>query len=129
MVMNIGWLKGGNRKLVEHDIRTVRTAIDEDTVLKVIIETALLSHGEKCDAARLVTQAGGDFVKTSTGFLPGGGATVEDVKLLKSVVGSQGKIKAAAGIRDAKTAIQMIEAGVDRIGTSSAVAIVREMTD
>ncbi|MFQ5988620.1 MAG: deoxyribose-phosphate aldolase [Candidatus Methylomirabilales bacterium] len=127
MVMNIGWFKEGNRKLTEQDIRTVRAAVGDGTVLKVIIEAAVLSDPEKADAARLVIQAGGNFVKTSTGFHPAGGATVEDVKLLKSVVGSHAKIKAAAGIRDAKTVIQMIEAGADRIGTSAAVAIIGEI--
>ena len=123
MVMNIGWFKEGNRKLTEQDIRTVRAAIGDEPVLKVIIEAAILSNAEKCDAAKLVIQAGGNFVKTATGLHPAGGATVQDVKLLKSVVGSHAKIKAAAGIHDAETAIQMIEAGADRIGTSAAVAI------
>ncbi|MCZ6481361.1 MAG: deoxyribose-phosphate aldolase [candidate division NC10 bacterium] len=127
MVMNIGWFKEGNRILAEQDIRAVRTAISENTILKVIIEAAVLSQREKCDAAKLVVHAGGNFVKTSTGFHPAGGATVKDVKLLKSVVGNDAKIKAAGGIRDARTVLQMIGAGADRIGTSSSVAIMGEI--
>lgn len=128
MVMNIGWFKEGNRKLAEDDIGMVRKAIGGDVVLKVIIEAAILSDREKCDAATLVVQAGGDFVKTSTGFHSSGGATAEDVKLLKSVVGSDAKIKAAGGIREAKSVFQMIEAGADRIGTSASIAIIREIS-
>jgi len=127
MVMNIGWFKEGNRILAEQDIRAVRTAIGENTILKVIIEAPVLSQREKCDAAKLVVHAGGNFVKTSTGFHPAGGATVEDVKLLKSVIGNDAKIKAAGGIRDARTVLQMIGAGADRIGTSSSVAIMGEI--
>lgn len=127
MVMNIGWFKEGNRILAEQDIRAVRTAISENTILKVIIEAAVLSQREKCDAAKLVVHAGGNFVKTSTGFHPTGGATVKDVKLLKSVIGNDAKIKAAGGIRDARTVLQMIGAGADRIGTSSSVAIMGEI--
>ncbi len=129
MVMNIGWLKEGNLKLVEEDIRAVGTAAGKDIILKVIIETALLSDGEKTDAAKMVVQAGAHFVKTSTGFYPGRGATVEDVKLLKAVVGNSAKVKAAGGIRDAETAIRMIEAGADRIGTSTGVAIVTAISN
>ncbi len=124
MVMNIGWLKDGHFKRVEEDIRAVGTAASKGIVLKVIIETALLSDSEKAEAAKIVVLAGADFVKTSTGLYPGGGATVADVKLLKAVVGNDARIKAAGGIRDAKSAIQMIEAGADRIGTSAGVAIV-----
>lgn len=127
IVMNIGWFKEGNRILAEQDIRAVRTAIGENTILKVIIEAPVLSQREKCDAAKLVVHAGGNFVKTSTGFHPAGGATVEDVKLLKSVIGNDAKIKAAGGIRDARTVLQMIGAGADRIGTSSSVAIMGEI--
>lgn len=124
MVMNIGWLKDGDFTRVEEDIRAVGTAAGTNVILKVIIETALLTGSEKADAAKIVVQAGAEFVKTSTGFYPGGGATVGDVTLLKGVVGNNAKVKAAGGIRDAATAIQMIEAGADRIGTSAGVAIV-----
>ena len=127
MVMNIGWLKEGNHRLVEEDIRAVRAALAQEIILKVIIEAALLSDDEKRDAAKLVIQAGGDFVKTSTGFNPAGGASLSDVSLLKAVVGSNAKIKAAGGIRDAKTAIQFIEAGTDRIGASSSATIINEI--
>lgn len=124
MVMNIGWLKDGYFTTVEGDIRAVGTAAGTNVILKVIIETALLTDSEKADAAKIVVQAGAEFVKTSTGFYPGGGATVGDVKLLKRVVGNNAKVKAAGGIRDAATAIQMIGAGADRIGTSAGVTIV-----
>lgn len=124
MVMNIGWLKDGQFERVAEDIQALRKTAGKAVILKVIIETALLSDSEKADAAKLVVQAGADFVKTSTGLYPGSGATVEDVKLLKTVVGNSAGVKAAGGIRDPETAIRMIEAGADRIGTSTGIAIV-----
>ena len=124
MVMNVGWFLEGNFRLVEEDIGQTRSAIGEDTVLKVIIETALLTAFQKSQAAQLVVDGGADFVKTSTGFHPGGGAAVEDVLLLCAVVGNRIRVKASGGIRDTETSMAMIEAGADRIGTSSGVAIV-----
>lgn len=121
MVMNIGALKSGNTALVTDEIKEIvkRTG----TTVKVIIETCLLSTGEKIEAAKIVMEAGAHFVKTSTGFSKHG-ATVEDVKLLKTVVGDRIGIKASGGIRTYKQAMEMIEAGATRIGTSSGLAII-----
>jgi len=125
-VINVSRLKGGETGRVLDDLSgwvAALRAVDADLVLKVILETALLTDDEKRRGAELVAEAGADFVKTSTGFA-GGGATVEDVRLLAAVVGGQLRIKASGGIRDRQTALAMIEAGADRLGTSSGVAIV-----
>ncbi|HKV46744.1 MAG TPA: deoxyribose-phosphate aldolase, partial [Candidatus Acidoferrales bacterium] len=125
MVINIGELKGGNRNFVLSDIRAVaETAHAKNALLKVIIETILLSEDEKRIACELSEQAGADFVKTSTGFL-GGVATVADVALMRQTV--KIGVKASGGIRSATDAKAMIEAGADRLGTSSGVKIIREM--
>ena len=124
MVINIGWVKDGRYDLVEEEIRCLKAACG-DKILKVIIETCLLTDTEKIRMCEVVTAAKADFIKTSTGFGTGG-ATVEDVKLMKSVVGDEVKVKAAGGIRDLKTAMAMIEAGAERLGTSAGVAIVEE---
>jgi len=123
MVMNIGWLMEGNLQGVEKDLKAVRSAIGETIVLKVIIESAVLPVPLKRQAAELVVAAGADFVKTSTGMHPAGGASIEDVQLLKEVVQDQIQVKAAGGIRNAEQALAMIQAGADRIGTSSGVEI------
>jgi len=125
MVANIGALKSGDFKLVEEDIKAVRQAIGKQKILKVIIETAVLTNEEKTRATQIIIDCGADFVKTSTGFgYPG--ATVEDVKLLKKVVGDKIGIKASGGIRDYETALKLIQAGATRIGTSSGVKIVEQ---
>ena len=124
MVINIGFLKSGMYDEVLDDIREVRKATEGKT-LKVIIETCLLTDEEKRKACELSEEAGADFVKTSTGFSTGG-ATVEDVALMKSVVGDRLRVKASGGIRDYKTAKAMIEAGASRIGASAGVRIVEE---
>ena len=125
MVANIGALKSGDFKLVEEDIKAVRQAIGKEKILKVIIETAVLTNEEKTRATQITIDCGADFVKTSTGFgYPG--ATVEDVKLLKKVVGDKIGIKASGGIRDYETALKLIQAGATRIGTSSGVKIVEQ---
>jgi len=125
MVANIGALKSGDFKLVEEDIKAVRSAIGKEKILKVIIETAILTNEEKIKATQIIMACGADFVKTSTGFgYPG--ATVEDVRLLKKVVGDKIRIKASGGIRDYETALKLIEAGASRIGTSSGVKIVEQ---
>jgi deoxyribose-phosphate aldolase len=125
MVANIGALKSGDFKLVEEDIKAVRSAIGKKRILKVIIETAILTNEEKIKATQIIMACEADFVKTSTGFgYPG--ATVEEVKLLKKVVGDKIRIKASGGIRDYETALKLIEAGASRIGTSSGVKIVEE---
>lgn len=125
MVANIGALRAGDFKLVEEDIKTVRNAIGREKILKVIIETAVLNNEEKIKATEIVMACEADFVKTSTGF-GYSGATVEDVRLLKNVVGEKIKIKASGGIRDYNTALELIKAGASRIGTSSGVEIVEQ---
>lgn len=126
MVMNIGALKQGSPTLVLDDIRAVRAAAG-GKVLKVIIETGYLSRGEKVAACLLAKEAGADFVKTSTGFGPGG-ATVDDVRLLRETAGDRMGVKASGGIRTAGDALALIAAGASRIGTSHAVAIVRRQS-
>jgi deoxyribose-phosphate aldolase len=129
MVMNISALKSGKDIDVETDIRAVTEAVkkitgNNQTLVKVILETCLLTDEEKIRACDLCEKAGADFVKTSTGFSKGG-ATVEDVKLMKKTVGSRMEVKASGGIRDTNTALAMIQAGATRIGTSSGVNIVK----
>lgn len=123
MVLNIGAVKSADFKTAETDIRAVRQAAGPKTILKVIIETSLLTEEEKIQACQISKNGGADFVKTSTGFA-GGGATVTDVRLMRKVVGHEMRIKASGGIKDWDTAVTMIKAGADRIGTSSGVAIV-----
>lgn len=122
MVLHVGQLKAGNRSYVRHDIEAVIAAA-KGCVVKVILETALLTDGEKIAACEVAMEAGAHFVKTSTGFGPGG-ATVEDVRLMRGVVGDRLGVKASGGIRDRATALRMIEAGATRLGTSASVAIV-----
>ncbi len=127
MVQNVGALKADARNLVEADIRAVvEAAHAQGARLKVILENALLTHEEKVLACELAVAAGADFVKTSTGF-SAGGATVEDVALMRSVVGERAGVKAAGGIRTASDALAMIAAGATRIGASASVAIVKEL--
>ncbi|PKK88642.1 MAG: deoxyribose-phosphate aldolase [Candidatus Wallbacteria bacterium HGW-Wallbacteria-1] len=122
MVINVGALKAGNYKLVEDDIRAVKAATG-DKILKVILETALLTDEEKIKACTICKTAGADFVKTSTGFGPGG-ATVEDIALMRRVVGPEMGVKASGGVRDTETARAMVKAGATRIGASASVKIV-----
>ena len=123
MVINVGFIKDGDWDAVEEDIKTVRKAC-EGKVLKVILETCLLTDEEKVKACRVSVAAGADFVKTSTGFSTGG-ATVEDVRLMRKTVGDGIGVKASGGIRNAETAKAMLEAGANRLGCSSGVAIAR----
>jgi deoxyribose-phosphate aldolase len=126
MVLNVGALKSGYRDLMAADIRgVVEIAHGAGVILKVILETTLLTTEEKIVACELAVVAGADFVKTSTGLV--GGATVDDVRLLRSVVGTRARVKASGGIRTAGELFAMVAAGADRIGTSAGVAIVREM--
>jgi deoxyribose-phosphate aldolase len=126
MVLNVGALKSGDYRLVERDIALVADACRAGGALsKVIIEAALLTDDEKVKACVLAKAAGADFVKTSTGFGPGG-ATVADVALMRRVVGPEMGVKAAGGVRDLKQAQAMIDAGADRIGASVGVKIVQE---
>lgn len=122
MVINIGWLKSRRYSDVENDIREVKKACG-DKHLKVIIECCLLTEEEKIMACELSEKAGADFVKTSTGFSKGG-ATVEDVALMRRVVGNRLGVKAAGGIRDAETACAMIKAGANRLGCSAGIKII-----
>ena len=121
VVINIGRLKDGDDKFVLRELRDIVEAADERPV-KIILETCLLTDEEKVRACKLVVEAGAHFVKTSTGFSKGG-ATLEDVKLLRREVGQDFGVKASGGIRDSVTALAMIEAGATRLGTSNGVAI------
>lgn len=124
MVMNIGALKEGRDSLVEQDIRAVVNAANRTATVKVIIETSLLTREEKIRACELSVKAGADFVKTSTGFSTGG-ATIEDIQLMRKIVGPDIGVKASGGVRDARAVEAMIEAGATRIGSSSGVAILK----
>jgi deoxyribose-phosphate aldolase len=124
MVLNIGALKTGDFKAVEEDILAVRRETEPPVLLKVIIETCLLTNDEKVKACEIAQNAGADFVKTSTGF-SARGATVEDVALMRETVGPQMGVKASGGIKDFKGAAEMIAAGATRIGAGAGVAIIR----
>ena len=123
MVINVAKLKDGEFDYVENEIRLIKGAIG-DNVLKVIIETCYLTDEEKVKACELSLVAKADFVKTSTGFGTGG-ATYEDVKLMKSVVGDNAKVKASGGVRDKETAQKYVDLGAERLGTSSGIEIVK----
>lgn len=123
MVINIGHLKSGNDEYVKDDIKAVVHAAKGKALTKVIIETSLLTEEEKIRASKLAVEAGADFVKTSTGFSTGG-ATVEDVALMRKTVGPSIGVKASGGVRDYQTAKAMIDAGATRIGASAGIAIV-----
>ena len=123
MVINVAKLKDGEFEYVENEIRQIKEAIG-DNVLKVIIETCYLTDEEKVKACELSLAAKADFVKTSTGFGTDG-ATYEDVKLMKSVVGDNAKVKASGGVRDKETAQKYINLGAERLGTSSGIDIVK----
>ena len=125
MVINIGALKDTDYDVVEEDIKAVVDAVKGKALVKVIIETCLLTDEEKAKACELATKTGAHFVKTSTGFSTGG-ATLGDVALMRKTVGNKVGVKASGGIRDYKTALAMIEAGATRIGTSSGVKIMEE---
>ena len=125
MVINVGALKSGHDEFVKKDIEAVVEAAKDDAIVKVILETSLLTEEEKVRASLLSKYAGAHFVKTATGFGPGG-ATVEDIELMRKSVGDKLGVKASGGVRDIETAESMIEAGATRIGASSSVAIVSE---
>jgi len=124
MVINIGALKDKNDDLVLRDIKAVVDAAKGKALTKVIIETSLLTEEEKVRACELSVNAGADFVKTSTGFSTGG-ATVEDIELMRKTVGPNIGVKASGGVRDTEGAEALIKAGATRIGASSGVAIVK----
>jgi deoxyribose-phosphate aldolase len=123
MVINIGWVKDGRYDLVENEIRTLKAAC-ADKILKVIIETCLLTEEEKIRMCEVVTRAGADFIKTSTGFSTAG-ATFEDVRLFAKHVGAEVKIKAAGGISTLDDADQFLKLGASRLGTSRMVNLVK----
>ena len=123
MVLNIGALKGGDHNLVYDDIRSVVDAA-AGTPVKVILETSMLNRDEKIAGCTISKAAGAHFVKTSTGF-GGGGATVKDVELMRSIVGAEMGVKASGGVRNASDLQKMVQAGADRIGASAGIAIVR----
>ena len=126
MVINLSALKSGDYEFVKRDIVAVVDVkrLSKEIIVKVIIETAYLTRDEKIITCELVKEAGADFVKTSTGLF-GGGATVEDVRLMRQTIGRNMGVKAAGGIRTYADAVAMIEAGANRIGTSTAVAIIK----
>lgn len=127
MVINVGMLKSRNLDFVLDDIRAVVKAASGSAIVKVIIETCLLTNEEKVIACQLSKQAGAAFVKTSTGFSTGG-ATVEDVKLMRETVGPHMGVKASGGVKNYDDAVAMIKAGANRLGTSSGVSIVKGVT-
>ncbi|WP_440896949.1 deoxyribose-phosphate aldolase [Amphibacillus sp. Q70] len=124
MVINIGALKDQDYQLVEADIKAVVEAAKGQALVKVIIETSLLTDEEKIKACQLAVLAGTDFVKTSTGFSTGG-ATVADIALMRKTVGPDIGVKASGGVRDQSTAEAVVEAGATRIGASAGIAIVK----
>lgn len=125
MVINVGALKAKNYELLKEDIKAVVNAAAGKAIVKVIIETCLLTDEEKIKACEISKEAKADFVKTSTGF-SSGGATKEDIALMRKTVGPDLGVKASGGIRDFKTAMDMINAGASRIGASASIAIVKE---
>lgn len=126
MVINISALKSGKLEKVEEDIKAVRQACGDKAILKVIIETCLLTEDEKVKACSISKACGAHFVKTSTGFSTGG-ATFEDISLMRSIVGNDMGVKASGGIRDLETSLKMIEAGATRLGSSSSVKIINQL--
>lgn len=126
MVIDIGMLKAGRPELVEADIATVRRAAPAPTLLKVIIESAALTDDEIVQACEAAERAGADYVKTSTGFHPAGGASVEAVRLMRATVGDRLGVKASGGVRTYDDAMTMIEAGASRLGMSATAAVLAE---
>lgn len=124
MVINVGWLKDKKYDLITEEIRILK-AVCGDKILKVIIETCLLEEEEKIKMCEIVTEAGADYIKTSTGF-SGGGATFEDVELFARHVGPQVKIKAAGGITSMEDARRFLELGADRLGTSRIIKLLKK---
>lgn len=123
MVINVGQLKAGNDAYIEEEIRAIKQAVGKEIVLKVILETCLLTNEEIVRACLAAKVAGADFVKTSTGFSTGG-ASVEAVKLMRETVGPDIGVKASGGVRTHEDLLKMVEAGANRIGTSSGAKII-----
>ncbi|MCG0278269.1 MAG: deoxyribose-phosphate aldolase [Thermanaeromonas sp.] len=128
VVINLGMFRSGAEEYIRRELKEIiqtAKAKKEDTVVKVIIETSLLEEQEKVILTRLAVEEGADFIKTSTGF-NGPGATVEDVRLIRQVVGDKAGVKASGGIRTYSDAVKMLEAGANRLGTSSGLSIYQE---
>lgn len=125
MVINVGALKAGDYKSIEEEIKSILKVMGEGKILKVILETSVLTEEEKIIGAKIVKNSGAHFVKTSTGWGPGG-ATVEDVALLRKTVGKDFGVKASGLIRDYQKTLQLIQAGANRIGTSASLKIMEE---
>ena len=123
VVMNLGWAMEGNWYAVEQELAAVRADVGPDVVVKVIVESAVIGPERIAAACRAAEEAGADYVKTSTGFHPAGGATVEAVRLMAETVGGRLGVKASGGIRTAEAALAMVGAGATRLGTSSTAAI------
>ena len=123
MVINVGMLKAGHDDYVREEIREIKQAVGHNIILKVIIKTCLLNNDEIVRACKAAKEAGADFVKTSTGFSTGG-ATVEAVRLMRETVGPEMGVKASGGVRTHEDLIAMVEAGANRIGTSSGAKII-----
>ncbi|MDM4762295.1 deoxyribose-phosphate aldolase [Galbitalea sp. SE-J8] len=128
MVIDIGLAKEGRFGEVQSEVAAVRSVVPAPKVLKVIIESAALTDAEIVAVSEAAVAAGADFVKTSTGFHPAGGASVEAVRLMKRTVGDRAQVKASGGIRSLAVALAMIEAGASRLGVSGTAAIVAEET-
>ncbi|MGO9586125.1 MAG: deoxyribose-phosphate aldolase [Limisphaerales bacterium] len=128
VVLNIGRLKDGEDKFVFRKLCDMVEAQADERPVKVVLETCLLTNDQKVRACKLAVESGARFVKTSTGFSTGG-ATLEDVQLLRETVGPKFGVKASGGIRDTKTALSMIEAGATRLGTSASIAIVKGLAE
>lgn len=127
MVVNVGKIKSGDWDFVKRDIANVVIGVNGRAVVKVIIETCLLTDEEKIRVCQICKEVGADFVKTSTGFSTGG-ATVEDIRLMRNTVGPNMGVKASGGVKSAETAKAMIAAGANRLGTSSGIAIINGTT-
>jgi deoxyribose-phosphate aldolase len=127
MVINLGMAKAGEWGRVRAEIETVRDAVPRPAVLKVIIESTLLTDDEIVAACQAAVEAGADFVKTSTGFHPSGGASVDAVRLMRATVGPDVGVKASGGIRTAEIALAMIAAGANRLGSSSTAKILADI--
>lgn len=125
MVISIGALKDKDYDYIYNDIKEVIKATEDKAIVKVIIENSLLTEEEKIKACEIAVDAGADFVKTSTGFSTGG-ATLEDIKLMKIIVGSRAEVKASGGVKNREDALKMIDAGAIRIGTSNGIKIMEE---
>lgn len=127
MVINMGWVKDGRYDLLEEEIRTLKAACGEK-ILKVIVETCYLTDEEKAEMSRVVTRAGADYIKTSTGFGTAG-ATFHDIEVFAANIGPDVKMKAAGGISSIEDAEHFLELGADRLGTSRIVKIAKQLPD